>query len=109
MVSGTGASGPLRVTFIERRGCHLCHAARGVVERVIAGHAVRYEVADVDAREDLRAAWGLEVPVLLLEGEPVFRGRVDEEGLRRRLAPYRRRAAGLPPPDRRAGDGAEGT
>jgi glutaredoxin len=81
------------VTLLERRGCHLCDAAREVLRRLLAGRAIEMEIVDVESRADLEAAWGLEVPVVLVDGDPVCRGRVDANALARRLAP----GAGGPP------------
>lgn len=43
------------------------------------------EVADVDADPVLKRRYGLEVPVLLLDGTVVCRHRLDPEELRRLL------------------------
>jgi VanZ family protein len=81
---------PGAILFLERRECPLCAAAWIVLERLVAEHDVDCRRIDVDGRSDLAAAWGDEVPVVLLDGAAVCRGRVDERALRRRLAPFRR-------------------
>jgi len=77
------------VLFLERHRCPLCDAAWTVLERVLPEHAVDCERIDVDARPELSARWGNEVPVVLLDGEAVCRGRIDERALRGRLAAFR--------------------
>lgn len=85
--------GPRRIRgtllFLEREACPLCAAAWSIVERLLPEHGVDCQRIDVDTRPDLAAAWGDEVPVLLLDGEAICCGRVDEQALRRRLAPFR--------------------
>jgi len=81
---------PARLTFLTRRGCHLCDVAKEVVERVIPDHDVLLEVVDVDSREELAGRYGEEVPVLLIEGAKAFKFRIGEKRLRRRLRRYSR-------------------
>ena len=83
----TSAAG---LVLLTRRDCHLCREAREVVERVLPDYDARLEVIDVDSREDLARQYGHEVPVLLVEGVRVFKFRVEERRLRRRLRPWRR-------------------
>lgn len=92
---GGGAPGEARgtVLFLEREACPLCAAAWDALQRQLPGHGIDCERIDVDARPDLAAVWGDEVPVVLLDGEAVCRGRVDERALRLRLAPFRRAGA----------------
>jgi len=57
------------VTLIGRAGCHLCAVAR---EEVLAAQAVEpFELieTDVDGDPELRAEYGEQVPVVLLDGE----------------------------------------
>ena len=77
-------------SFLTRRGCHLCHQAREVVERVAPDHDVTLEIIDVDTSEDLARRFGEEVPVLLVDGAKAFKFRIDEGRLRRRLRRWQR-------------------
>ena len=83
---------PARLTLYGRRDCHLCHEAQQVVERVLGDYDARLEVVDVDTSPELAAAYGHEIPVLLLEGARAFKFRVEEARLRRRLRRWRRAA-----------------
>lgn len=85
---------PTILTLLTRDGCHLCDEMAGTVLDVIAGTPVRLESRDVDADQALRAAYGLEIPVLLVNGRKAFKYRVTPGQLRRRLAAEERRRRG---------------
>ena len=75
----------IRLTLYGRADCHLCHEMRAVVERVVADVPVEVREIDVDADPALAARYGDEVPVLLVNGQRAFSGRVDAAALRARL------------------------
>lgn len=84
---GRGGPGPVRVIeFFTRPGCHLCDAAREVLERVTAGTDVRILERNIDLEPELRDRYGELIPVVLVDGERFATWRVDEERLRARLA-----------------------
>ena len=68
-----------------RRDCHLCDEMKTVVEEVRRAHPFDLEIVDVDDDPALAAAYGLEVPVLTIDGRKAFKYRVDAASLRRRL------------------------
>jgi glutaredoxin len=72
------------VAFVlySRRGCHLCEQA----EDLLAAHVQDVAVVDVDADDRVRAAFGLRVPVLEIDGVAVMEGRFDEAALAALLA-----------------------
>jgi len=78
----------LSVTVYTRENCHLCAEAIDTIERVAdeEGVEVSMDLVDVDTDEQLRAAYGERVPYVLVDGQPVFKYRVDEGRLRRKLA-----------------------
>lgn len=75
-----------RVTLYGRAGCHLCDEARAVIERVCAELGEAYLEVDIDGDDDLRARYGEEVPVTLVDGKQHDFWRVDERRLRAALA-----------------------
>ena len=77
---------PVRVTLVNRTGCHLCVLARETVERVAAELGVGWEEVDVDSDPELLARWSDEVPVTLVDGRQLDYWRVDEARLRAALA-----------------------
>jgi glutaredoxin len=77
---------PVRVTLVNRNGCHLCVVARETVARVAAELGVGWAELDVDSDPDLLAKWSDEVPVTLVDGRQLDYWRVDEARLRAALA-----------------------
>ncbi len=76
----------IRITLYGRADCHLCHEMRAVVEAVGRELPLAVEEVDVDGDPALAAAYGAEVPVLLVNGRRAFTYRVDARTLRARLA-----------------------
>jgi predicted thioredoxin/glutaredoxin len=87
-----GAAAAGRLTVVHRRDCELC-------EEMLAGLAAfgvemklpPVDVVDVDSDPELLRRYGLDVPVLLLDGSVVCRHRLDPDELRRLLRPRGRR------------------
>jgi glutaredoxin len=75
----------LRVTLYSRRGCHLCDEMRAVVAVVEREFPLAVEEVDVDSDATLAAAYGDQIPVLLVNGRKAFKYRVDVPALRARL------------------------
>jgi hypothetical protein len=69
----------------SRITCGLCDRAREVVLAVRAETPFEYEEVVIDGRDDLERAYGLRVPVLLVDGEEVFEIEVDPTQLRAAL------------------------
>ncbi len=76
-----------RVTLVGRAGCHLCDEAREVVGRVAGEMGVGWVEVWVDDDEQLRRAYGEEVPVVLVDGVRHAYWTVDAERLREALSP----------------------
>lgn len=77
-----------RLTVIHRKECELCDemlADLQVLGRTLPLPPV--EVVDVDSDPELARRYGLNVPVLLLDGVPVCRHRLDVDELTRLLRP----------------------
>lgn len=70
---------PRQAILYTRRGCHLCDDAREVLER----HGYSVEPVDIDADPELLARYNHEVPVVWIDGQERFRGRVNEVLLKR--------------------------
>jgi hypothetical protein len=74
------------LSVVRRRDCELCEqmlAELAVLARSLALPPV--DVLDVDADAQLLRRYGLEVPVLLLDGSLVCRHRLDVPELKRLL------------------------
>jgi Fe-S cluster assembly iron-binding protein IscA len=78
---GSGA----RVVLFTRPGCHLCDAARAVVERVTTDLGEQYTERDITLDPaDLRA-YVDSIPVVVVDGVQVDFWRVSEDRLRAAL------------------------
>jgi glutaredoxin len=71
----------LNVTLYTRRGCHLCDDALALLRR----YGLSPSEVDIDENPQLRELYDTCVPVVEIDGQVRFRGRVDEMLLRRLL------------------------
>ena len=71
--------GEPRLEMVTRAGCHLCDEMAAELDAA----GLEYGSLDVDADPRLRARFGEVVPVLLRDGKPVAKVRVDAARLRR--------------------------
>ena len=85
------AQHPRRLTLYSRPGCHLCDEMKTVVARVASRANVALEKVNIEGDADLEDRYGLEVPVLMIDGRKAAKYRVTEgeleEKLRRRPTP----------------------
>jgi thiol-disulfide isomerase/thioredoxin len=77
----------IALTLYSRPGCHLCDDMKVIVERVVRSIPEPITIEEVDISTDpaLEARYGLEIPVLLVNGKKAAKVRVREEDLRRLL------------------------
>jgi len=76
----------MRLTLYGRPECHLCHEMRAVVDALRADVPFDLDEVDIDGDPALVAAYGEEIPVLLVNGRKAFKYRVTPAALRARLA-----------------------
>ena len=65
------------VTVYSRTGCGCCHKAIDALEPLRDKHGFTIEVVDIDTDPALVAAYGLEVPVVAIDGKVRFKGAVN--------------------------------
>ena len=70
------------VVLYARHGCHLCEEARELLEK----YGLEPGQVDIDADPELQRRFTDCVPVIEIDGQNRFRGRVSEVLLRRLLA-----------------------
>lgn len=75
----------IRIEIYSRPGCHLCDEAKAVIEPFAGRFPLSVVVTDVDSSPELRAAYGTEIPVVMINGTEAFRHRVDSRALERKL------------------------
>jgi predicted thioredoxin/glutaredoxin len=77
-----------RLTVVHREGCDLCDEMLAELQSLGRSRPLPpIDVVDVDSDPDLIRRYGLNVPVLLLDGTVVCRHRLDEAELGRLLRP----------------------
>jgi glutaredoxin len=78
----------IALTLYSRPECHLCEEMKAAIARVSAnrGIAVALEEVDISTDASLEAQYGLEIPVLLLNGRKVAKYRVTDIHLTRLLS-----------------------
>ena len=69
--------------LLTRPDCHLCDEMKGVLEEVLPRFGLAYEERNVDSDPDLRRRFGEVIPVLLRDGRPVAKVRIDATSLDR--------------------------
>ena len=78
---------PHVVTLVHAKGCHLCEAARRVIEGVRAEVPFELDEVDIAGDDELEARYRERIPVVLVDGEEAFTYFVTPDGLRRRVDP----------------------
>jgi hypothetical protein len=73
----------IALTIYSRPGCHLCEEMKAIVRRVAPGATI--DEIDISTDPDLEARYGLEIPVLMIDGKKAAKYRVREDELRRML------------------------
>ena len=76
----------IRLTMYSRPGCHLCDDMKTVVRRTIDRLPQgTFEIDEIDISTDpeLEARYGVEIPVLLVDGRKVAKYRIREDELAR--------------------------
>jgi hypothetical protein len=77
--------GLLALTIYSRPGCHLCDEMKAVVDLVARWVPCTIDIIDISNDPRLEARYGLEIPVLLINGRKAAKYRVTEDELRRML------------------------
>jgi len=73
------------LTIYSKPGCHLCDDMKAVVAGLSRSVPVRIEEVDISRDPELDARYGLEIPVLLVDGEKAAKYRITDGELRRIL------------------------
>ncbi len=76
-------SGKAQVTFYTKPGCHLCDEAKQEILK--ADCPGEYTLEEVNIEEDpaLKARYGLQIPVVSINGVTAFKYRLTAEEFRR--------------------------
>ena len=74
-----------RLTLYTRPDCSLCDTMRATLLEVQAETPFRLETIDISADPELSARFGLEIPLLYINGRRAFMYELSAAELRRRL------------------------
>jgi len=69
------------VKVMSRRQCCLCEEAKAVVATLSEQGMCSWETVDVDRDKALLVRYGMDVPVILVDDQPMFKHRVTAEEL----------------------------
>lgn len=75
----------INLTLYTRRDCELCREMEEILGRVGPRFSAQVERIEIDGDADLEARFGLEVPVLFVNGRKAFKFRCTERELKKRL------------------------
>jgi len=73
----------IALELVTRKNCHLCDEMKGVLDSELPALGLAYDLVDVDSDSALCARFGDSVPVLLRNGRPVAKVRLDRRQLLR--------------------------
>ena len=73
------------VEVMSRASCHLCDEAKLIVAEAASAGLCDWQMVNVDGDARLLKRYGLDVPVILVDGEVCFKHRVDLPALRQAL------------------------
>lgn len=74
----------MHLTIYSKPGCHLCDEMKSLVRRVLARHAstgITIDEIDISTDRELLDRYGLDIPVLMIDGKKVAKYRVSEQEL----------------------------
>lgn len=94
---------PIPLTVYTAPGCCLCDDAHRALGPLGSELGLAVEWVDISEDEGLEAAWRQQIPAGVMDGRKVFKYRVDEQLLRRRVAAMRARDAAVAAADPGAG------
>ncbi|WP_394234629.1 glutaredoxin family protein [Niallia oryzisoli] len=69
------------VTLFTRNGCHLCEMAKEIIVELKEEFGFDYEECDIEERDEWTEAYGLMIPVVLIDGKEVQYGQIDKIAL----------------------------
>ncbi len=75
----------IALTIYSRPGCHLCDEMKAIVARVAQRVPLTLDDVDISTNPALEQRYGLEIPVLLVNGAKAAKFRVTEEALMRMM------------------------
>ncbi len=75
----------IHLTLYTRPGCHLCEEMKAVIEHAARRVPLRLEEVNISTDIALTERYGVEIPVLLVEGRKAAKYRISEADLLSKL------------------------
>jgi glutaredoxin len=75
----------VEVTILSRHECHLCDVVERMARQVQAEVPFVLIRVNIDEQDELAARYGDRVPVVLIDGQEMFAGKVTEGEFRRAI------------------------
>jgi glutaredoxin len=76
----------MELVLYTRRDCELCHEMEIVIDEALPRFQAALKRVEIDGDPSLEAQFGIEVPVLFVNGRKAFKYRCTARELRKRLA-----------------------
>ena len=76
----------ISITLYSRPGCHLCEEMKSVVSRVARLMPITLAEVDISSDPELERQYGIEIPVLFVDGRKAAKYRIAEDELMRIVA-----------------------
>ena len=70
-----------RVTIYSRPGCHLCDDMKDLVKKIAQTIPLTLDDIDIYGDDALEEQYGLEIPVLFVNGKRIANARIKEDAL----------------------------
>ena len=77
----------MTVTLYSKPGCHLCEDVRVVLDELAPECGFGVEEIDIETDQALFERYRYEIPVVLMDGKEIARGKIDERVLAAALVP----------------------
>jgi glutaredoxin len=74
-----------RVIVYSRPGCHLCDEAKAAIQNSNCADRYTLEEVNIESDNQLLKKYSYDIPVITIDGEEVFKHRVDPEEFRIRV------------------------
>ena len=74
-----------KLTLYSKPGCHLCDEMKAVIDAVATRVPLALDVVDITTDPALAVRYGVDIPVLLIEGKKAAKHRLTERELEAKL------------------------
>ena len=75
----------LKVEIYSKPNCHLCEHAKEILQRLQLESPFILQETNIEANEKYLEFYKEKIPVILLDGELIFYGRISEKALRKKI------------------------